>query len=169
MCNNAGEEMIGASITEEYEEPALMDRAGNVCSERDAFGFKVAHSMMHPGCFIMVDEVSGNASQKGDGCIGGKRLLCENGSVPRKVALHQDKHFTLLGFTALNGDAVMRCAIFSGVMQNPQAETGVDFTKTIIGDIEDPMFFKNNFGEGKPFPGEPTCLFRGKEVPCFAR
>ena len=63
----------------------------------------------------------------------------------------------------------MCCAIFSGAMQNPQVEIGVDFTKTIIRNIEDPIFFENNFGEGKPFPGGPTCLFRGKEVPCSAR
>ena len=29
--------------------------------------------------------------------------------------------------------------------------------------------FKNNFGEGKLFPGGPKCVFKGKEVPCFVR
>ena len=169
MHNNTGEEMISAGIAEEHDEPLFVDKAGNVCSEKDAFGFKVSHNIVHPDYFMMADEVGGNASQKGDGHAGGKKLLCEKGSVPRKVVSHQDKHFTLLGFTALNGDAVMCCVIFSGVMQNPQVETGADFTKSIIGDVEDPMFFENNFGEGKPFPGGPTCVFRGKKVPCFVR
>ena len=61
----------------------------------------------------------------------------------------------------------MHCVMFSGVMQNTQVESGLDFTKTHVGDIEDPRFFENNFGPGKVFPGGPVCTFRGKVVPCF--
>ena len=31
------------------------------------------------------------------------------------------------------------------------------------------MVFLNNCGEGKLYPGGPTCDFRGKKVPCFIR
>ena len=64
MHNNIGDEMISAGIAEEYEEPMFMDKADNVCSEKHAFGFKASHNIMHPDCFIMADEVGGNASQK---------------------------------------------------------------------------------------------------------
>ena len=64
---------------------------------------------------------------------------------------------------------MMCCVIFSGLNQNPHVESGADFTKPFIGDAADPRFFEMNFGEGKVFPGGPTCLFNGKSVPCFVR
>ena len=37
------------------------------------------------------------------------------------------------------------------------------------GDVSDTYFFKNNSGAGKQFPGGPTCVFQGNEVPCLTR
>ena len=66
MCDDVSNEMLATGIDEVIKEPMHADR-GDVCSEKDAFGFKVAHHMKHPECFIIVDEVGGNVSQKFDG------------------------------------------------------------------------------------------------------
>ena len=54
------DEMVGAGITEVIEEPMRVDKEGNVCSEKDAFGFKIVHDTKHPEHFIMMNEVGGN-------------------------------------------------------------------------------------------------------------
>ena len=81
--DNVSNEMVAAGIAEVVEEPMHMHKDGNIFSEKDAFGFKVTHETKYPEHFIMADEVGGNISQKGDGHIGGTRLLCEKGSVPK--------------------------------------------------------------------------------------
>ena len=84
----------------------------------------------------------------------------KKGLAQKKVASHKDKCFSLLGFLNLEGDAVVFCTIFSGVIQNPQTETGLDFSKPIMSDTEDPVFFDINIGERRAFPGGPVCNFR---------
>ena len=63
----------------------------------------------------------------------------------------------------------MCVVMFSDVNQNPCVEVGVDFTKEFNGDADYPCFFENIFVEGKILPSVPTCAFKGKRVPCFAR
>ena len=89
-------EMVEANIAVEFDEPVWMDSRGNICEEKDATGFKVTYDIRHPDYFLVADELGGNISQKGDGYIGGTRLLCKKVSVPKKVSSNQDKHFTLL-------------------------------------------------------------------------
>ena len=89
--------------------------------------------------------------------------------MPKKIASHQGKHFSLLGFEALSKGPVMCCVVLSRVNQNSKIEAGLDFDKEVTGDVEDPRLFKSNFGEGKAFPDGPSCFFSGNQVPCFAR
>ena len=56
----------------------------------------------------------------------------------------------------------MCVSMFSGVGQNLHAEPGVNFTKVLEGDVENPYFFENNFDEGKPLPSGPACSFKYK-------
>ena len=64
------------------------------------------YELMHPEMCLVVDEVSSNISQRGDGHIAGMKYCCEYGSIPNNKASHNDRHFTLLGFTALTGEPV---------------------------------------------------------------
>ena len=61
--------------------------------------------------------------------------------MPKKVSSNQDKYFTLLGFTALNGETVVCVAMLSGSNQNTYVEADFDFTKEHIGNADDPCFF----------------------------
>ena len=89
----------------------------------------------------MVDEVGDNMNQKGDGHRGGVLLACERGKHQKKATINVDKHFNFLGFAAANGEPVMCCVVFAGIVQNPQIETGIDITKSIIGSVADPRCF----------------------------
>ena len=43
--------------------------------------------------------------------------------------------------------------MISRAVKSVKIETSVDVTKDAIGNVDDPKFFENNFGEGKAFPG----------------
>ena len=60
------------------------------CTEEEAFGCKVTHRFPYPMGFVM-DEVGGNTSQKEDGHIGGKLLVCAQGMAPQIKVNTKDK------------------------------------------------------------------------------
>ena len=66
MHNNVGDEIVVTGISEVFDQPVSMDKEGNIFSKRDSFGFKVTHNIKHPEYFIIVDEVGGNLSKKGN-------------------------------------------------------------------------------------------------------
>ena len=74
----------------------------------------------------MMDEVSRNTSQKGDGYIGSKVLVYAQGMVPHIKVNTKDKRWTILRLTALKGDPVMGIVIFAGKREQAIMETGTD-------------------------------------------
>ena len=93
------------------------------------------------------DSKSPTVSQKNAGPTGETRLLHEKGSVPKNFASHQHKNFAFLGFTSLVEDPSTFCVALSGVIQNPQIDVTLDFSKPIVGGVENPVLFEGNFGE----------------------
>lgn len=170
MRDDISSEMVSAGVAVPLDKPVLIDKNGNVVfSKKDSFSYPVIHDVTNPDHVAVADELSSSILQKGDGHVGSAKLLCEKGLAPRKATSNQDKHFTMLGCTAISGELAMRCAIFSGISENLLVETGVDFAKSFVSDIDNPRFFEMNFGNNTLLPGGPTCAFRGKEVPCFVR
>ena len=168
MFDNIIGNLVDAGLAVPLEDPIWMDKDGNSCEPNEAFGCKVTHRILYPEDVLVADELGGNLSQKGDGNLGGEKLMCEAGTVPRQRSCTNDRHFTVLGFTNLLGEPVMCCVIIKGVNRNTAVETGLDFTKQLFegSDID---FIRFNYGEGKFFPGGPKCEYRGKQVPCFIR
>ena len=113
---------------------------------------------------MVVDQVGSKLSQKGDGHIGGRKVMCEKNTTPQEQVQHKEKHFTLLGFTALSEESVLCLIIIAGVRDEFCAETGIDPTATAIGDATNEDFFNKNFGPGKLYPGGPTCNFKGQRI-----
>ena len=74
-----------------------------------------------------------------------------------------------MGLTTLGGEPVMCVLIIAGKKPNALVEKGINNDAETIGGEGDENFFENNCGEGKLFPGGPTCTFRNKLVPCFIR
>ena len=130
---------------------------------------KTHYHLTHPQNCLVVDEVGSDTSQKGDGHIAGAKYYCGRGWVPQNQSSSNDKHFTMLGFTALSGEPVMCLVIIAGVQEKWEVECGIDVDVVPVGDPSDPDFFQKNMGKGKMFPLGPECTFKGKKVPTMVR
>ena len=155
--------MVEAGVAVKKDYPEWMDAYGDIVYEDDALGCKVTHDLIRPEICIVMDEVGGNTSQKGDGNKGGEQFIVPKGMIPQLKANAQDKHFTLLGLTTLGGDPVMCVIIFAGTIENKLWETGIDIFANTEGEVGDDDFFENNSGPGKRFPRGPTCIFKAKK------
>ena len=117
-------------------------------------------------CLVM-DGVGGNMNQKGDGNSGGQLQICERGMTPQEKINIKDKHYTLLGITALTGKSVMCIVIFSGIQTNAMVDIGLDLTAETLGNETDDDVFGKNSGKGKKFMGGHMCEFKGEKIPCL--
>jgi hypothetical protein len=84
-------------------------RSEIVESEADAFRLKSKYELIHPDLLIFVDELGCITNQKQDG--DNEKYLCPKSGRPQQRAATKDSHFTVLGFTAADGNPLM-CAIF---------------------------------------------------------
>jgi hypothetical protein len=82
-----------------------------VGTQAEVYGRKTQYSLFHPEYLVMVDEVGEHISQKGDGNAGGQKFMVANDMRAQVRNSFKDKHFTVLGFTAANGQPTI-CAIF---------------------------------------------------------
>ena len=158
MYDNITDKMVDTSIVVKLDEPPHNCYFGS---------FKVTYGIMHSDYCLIADKFSCNISQKSDSYISGAKLLCKKGPVLIKVALNQDKYFALLEFTSLSDKPTICIIIFSGINQSPHIESGINFTKSFVGDAASPTFFEDNFGKDKVLPRDPICTFNSKTVPCL--
>ena len=168
MYDDVYEAVVDCGVASKLQQPTYMDRDGNTTTNMDkAFGLPCTHAINHPDMCLVVDEVGSNLSQKGDGHIAGRKVMCEKNTTPQEQVQHKEKHFSLLGFTSLNGEPVLSLFIIAGIREEFCVETGIDPTAISTGDTTDEDFFDKNFGPGKLYPGGPTCTFKGKDIPCM--
>ena len=158
-------QMEHAGVLEKLESPQWMDIDGNiVMEEAEALGKKVEHRLKHPEYVLFVDEVGNNTNMKEDGRVGGERLLKAKGTKASISASTTDAHYTVLGFTAATGEAVMCAIIFAGSYTTQKLQLGTDIQAPLVDGEES---VRGNYGAGKRYPGGPSCSFRGKIVPPF--
>ena len=169
MYTNVYSEMVNAGVAIKLDTPVWMDAKGNEVPKEYGFGQLCTHQIIHPEMCVVADEVGSNTSQKGDGHIGGRKYLCENGMVPYQKMSNKDKHFTVMGFTLLTGKPIMCAVIISVNVMRGDIETGIDIFAKQIGLSTDIDYIEKNSGKGKLFPGGPTCEFNSIIVPCFIR
>ena len=85
-CNNSRGKIIDKGIAIEFVEPMWKIMKGDtLLEERHVYGFKATHDVTHSNYFLVADDIGGCQYQKGDGFIGGTRLLCKREIVPKKV------------------------------------------------------------------------------------
>ena len=137
MYNEVYEAMLECKVASKRMHPVYETADGTPATEwKDVFGIPCTHKIDHPEMCLVVDEVGSDLSQKGDGHIGGSKYACERGTVPQNKVQHTDKHFTLLGFTALTGDPVLCLIIIAGVQESLSVESGIDpFVTQTYGDV----------------------------------
>ena len=176
MYLNVEDHMIAAKVAEKIPEGCWMDKEGNRVSEDDSYGMKVFTRLTHPHCCLAMDETGGDTSMTKDGHAGGEKYIGKKGNAIKRPSGKKAKKYTTIGLTGLDGKAAMCIVIFAGVERNVLMETGVD--TSLFGDgsnldldeIQDNLeFFRSNFGDGKIFPGGPTCNYNGVQVPCMIR
>jgi hypothetical protein len=152
-------------IAVEHPEPVWRNEKGEVVeSEEQAFGLKSAYELIHPDWLLFVDEVGSNTSQAKDGNVGGQLYLCSVDGRPQQRAATKDAHFTVLGFTAADGQPVMCAIIFAAKTFREEWRTGFDTFAQWVGEPDD---IAVNCGDGKQYPFGPVCVFKGKTIPCF--
>jgi hypothetical protein len=172
MYDKITDQLVDAGLTIINDPPVHYSKDGRMVrcdASEEAYSNKYTIKINFPEYCLIADELGGNISQKGNRHWGGAKYLYAKGSVLRKTTSNQDKHFTLLGFTALMGEPAIYCIIFARTIQNPHIEASIDFTKNLIGDVDNSRFFETNFNKGKLFPAGSECAFRGKKVPYFVR
>ena len=171
MYNNICDALLDCKIAVLFDQSVWMNKEGQSVSrdDNDRIGMKVTIDIIRPDLCLLADEVGCNTCQKGDGHVGGKRLVCQKGCVPYKVTGKKDKHFTVMGFTNLAGEPILCVILITGKEDNFLVRTGIvdDDEVEVIGTPDDPDFVLKNTGEGKKFPGGPSCMYKGKEIPAF--
>ena len=86
---------------------------------------------------IVGDEVGGNSSEKGDGCINGTLPLYERNHIPQSKTSNKDKRFTLMGLTTFTGKPLIHCVIFKGIKCCCQTKKGIYFTVNVNSNSDD--------------------------------
>jgi len=81
MYTQVYEQMVEAKVSIELPDPVWMNDDGKGVLEEEATGCKVTHDLEHPEMCIVMDEVGGSISQKGDGNKGGETYVCAKGMV----------------------------------------------------------------------------------------
>ena len=135
---------------------ALVDSGNARKSNEPSFAYEgpfITHNhLTHPQNCLVIDEVSSDNSHKGDGHAGGAKYFCDRGGTPYQQCAMNDKHFTMLGFTALSGEPVLCLIIIADVQEKFEVECGINIDTTAEGDPSDDDFSQKNCGEGMPFP-----------------
>jgi hypothetical protein len=110
-----------------YPEPLWRNEKGEVVEEEEkAFRMKSKYELIHPDWLLFVDEVGSNTSQSKDERVGGQTYLCSIDGRPQLHASTKDAHFTVLGFTAANGEPVVSAIIFAAKSMHDDWRTGFD-------------------------------------------
>ena len=88
---------------------------------------------------------------------------------PQNIASHSEKHFTLMGFTALTGEPVMCVIIIKGKERSAAIETGIDVLANVVGEPTDNDYFKKIRGRGAAGPREVIILVGGRAARLVCR
>jgi hypothetical protein len=167
-------------IAEKLSEAVWRDRDNNIVTEADAYGQKMADSLIPTQAhnLIMVDEVGENISQKGDGNAGGQKFMVTTDMRAQVRNSFKDNNFTVLFFTAVTGGPVM-CAII--IMASKLKVTDVTGYNPLYVDARDVISYdmkqleeklqsmkdEHSNGVYQMFPFGPMCTFLGVKVPTF--
>jgi hypothetical protein len=164
MYEEVYKQMVECGVASKVSTKVHVDKSGSIVeSESDGFGLPTQYLMHRPDKVLFVDEVGSNTSTTKDGNVGGEKFLCHISARPQIRAATKDSHFTVLGFTAANGQPVMCSVIFSAKSLCEEWVIGFNASAPWIGADDD--VDGNTGGVDKRFPMGPVCTFNGIDVP----
>ena len=155
-----------SKVASKFDKPKWMNGIGEeVFCENDSVGCKVSIDIKRPDMCIVMDEVGCNLSQENDNNNGGKKFVCEVDGQPYQSVATKSNHFTCLGLTLLDEQALMCVVMIVGKKRDLITEVGIDWNRLKSMDSldhcdqeDDAKFFLDNYGENKLFPGGPSCF-----------
>ena len=164
------EQLCEMGIAKKREQPAYMDREGNIVeTEDEAHGMIVEYDLLHPELFLHLDETGCNTNMKNDGQVGGRRVISARGVKCEITGANTDIRFTLLPVSNSLGQPVICVLIYQskdGILPDNMM-TGIDIHVTPEPADDDDEFVVKNSGPGKYLPGGPRCNINGIEIPCY--
>ena len=123
MYDKVYDAMVQCKVASKEDQPVYKTDDDEIVTDlKEKFGLPCIHKIDHPKMCLVVDEVGSDLSQKGDGHIGGVKYVFKKGTIPQNKVQNTDKHFTLLGFTALTGEPVHCVIIIAGSQQKLNIE-----------------------------------------------
>ena len=116
-----------SKVAIKFDKPVWMDNDGNiVVNEDDSYGCKVSIDIIRPDMCVVLDEVGCNLSQEKDSSKGGQMFVCGVKEQPYQSIATKANHFTCLGLTLLNGEALLCVVIIQGKRRDILAEAGIN-------------------------------------------
>ena len=164
MYKDVYKEMVAGGVARRNPSKQWYSKEGLVVEEQEAFGLASEYELIRPDRLLFVDEVGSNTSQTKDGNVGGEKFLCIAGGRPQIRASTKDAHFTVLGFTAANGQPIMCAIIFAAKALEDEWVLGLDPFAAWEGEDEN---IHGNSGKGKRYPQGPVCDVEGKQLPTY--
>lgn len=148
-----------------------LDCNGNTVTANQCFGEPCTITITKPEFILFADECGANTLPKDDRHNGGEKMLCGKNQVPKEKSLITDHRYTLLPFTAANGEPVICVVIFMDKQGKVPAELhmGIDLRILPIQDKNGKIWLEPktmNFGLRKIYPSGPVCHFQGKQISC---
>ena len=180
MYNHIEKILLLSKIAEPLQEPVLMNMNGEIVrNELDGYGMKVPINITIPDMGLLLDECGCNLSQEGDRNYGGEMYVTGINEKAYHSISTKHNHFTFIGVTLMDGSPLMCVVIYTGKYHDVLLELGIDLTRLnelnielddhIEGGVSDEalQLLKGHCGEGKLFPGMPSCTFKGVQVPGY--
>jgi hypothetical protein len=174
MYNNIYPLLVDSGVAKELDEEVMLDIDGNVVHDKSQmYGHPTRYLITDPDNILFFDETGCNTNQKKDAHIGQQKFVMGTGGGGQgRAACTTDVPFTCIPFVSASGATVMCAIILKSKKSANELKTswlyGIDHHKIINCDSDDPNdFMLSNTGDGKAIAGGPTCIFKGKEVPCF--
>ena len=169
--------LLKSNIAKKLNTPLWMTQDGEITDdETAAFGLKTTLLIERPDLGLVLDECGCNLSQEGDNKNGGELYLTGVNDKAYCSSATKHSHFSILGVTQLDGNPLLCVIIVSGTKPDPLVQLGIDIDvlRTMgysdeDGDsmIKNIAFVEQHCGEGKIFPGPPTCYYKGKCIPGY--
>ncbi len=114
MYNDVYNKMYLNGIARKLDNTVKLNKDREIVEHaHEAFGLETKYDLIRPDRRTFVDKVGSNTSQLKDGNVGGELFLCSIDGRPQLRSGSKDSHFTVLGFTAANGQPFMCTIIFA--------------------------------------------------------
>jgi hypothetical protein len=152
MYENVYATMVEAGVAEELEEEIQHET-----------GLPTKYALAKPEYLLFMDETGCNTNQLIDGKVGEELfiMLKTVGDAAAPAGAMTDLHYTVLPFISGTGEPVLCAIIFKSEQHISEIpvnwKTGIDLTCDDADDIK------------MVAAGGPTCIYLGKEIPCFYR